>query len=87
VGHDGEMTVFRITYRGPASRAVEAATTLASADGVELTSSDRRARDDGAETVVLVLTVEATTEAITDALMLVRDGLPSGATVELDESR
>jgi len=87
VRHDGEMTVFRIAYRGPASRAVEAATTLAAADGVELTSQERQARDEVAGTVVLVLTVEATTEAITDAVALVRSGLPAGATVEIDESK
>lgn len=85
VRHDGEMTVFQISYRGPMSRAVEAATALAAADGVELKSSERTERDDDAQTVVLVLTVEATTEAIADALTLVRDGLPSGAAVEIED--
>lgn len=80
------MSVFRIIYRGPASRAVEAATTLAAADGVELKSSERQARDEDANTAVLILTVEATREAIADAVTLVRDGLPAGATVEIDDA-
>ena len=83
--HDGEMTVFQIGYRGPLSRAVEAATALAASDGVELKSSERTERDEVAETVLLVLTVEATSEAITDALALVRQGLPPGATVEIED--
>ena len=85
MGHDGEMTVFQISYRGPVTRAVEAAAALAAADGVELKSSERTERDEEAGIVVLVLSVEGTEQAITDALALVREGLPSGATIDIED--
>jgi hypothetical protein len=78
------VTSFRISYEGPRSFAVRAATLLAEAEGVELTSSEPPARRDG-DSVVLALTVEATAQAVDDALSAIAPQLPSGATMLLDE--
>ena len=78
------MTSFRISYEGPRSFAVRAATLLAEADGVELTSSEPPAQLDG-DSVVLALTVEATAEAVGDALNGIARHLPRRATMRIDE--
>ncbi len=79
------MTSFRISYEGPRSFAVRAATLLAEADGIELTSSEPPARRDG-DSVMLALTVEATTQAIDDALRALASQLPPDATMRLERS-
>jgi hypothetical protein len=78
------VTSFRISYEGPRSFAVRAATLLAEADGIELTSSEPPARrdDDG---VMLALTVEATAQDVEDALGAIAAQLPPGATMLLDD--
>jgi hypothetical protein len=59
---------------------------LADAEGIELRSSQPpERRDDPVGTVVLGLTVEGTTEAVGDAVRLVRDGLPPEATIDVEE--
>jgi hypothetical protein len=78
------VTAFRITYEGPPAFALQAATLLAEADGVELTSSEPPARRDD-DSVVLALTVEATRPAIGDALKAIADQLPRHATMRIDE--
>ena len=76
------MTSHEVTYRGPASFAVRAAALIADVDGVELTSAARADDPDATEeSVVLVLTVEATDEAVAAGLAAVRSELPAGATV------
>ncbi len=78
------MTAHRIVYTGPSSLAVQAATLLADADGVELTASERpQVTDAATDTVVLAVTVEGTPDAVAEAVALLEDQLPDGATVEV----
>ena len=76
------MTTHQVTYRGPSSFAVQAAALIADADGVQLTSAARADDPDAiGETVVLVLTLEGTDEAVAAGLEAVRAEAPAGATV------
>lgn len=76
------MTSHEVTYRGPAPFAVRAAALIANADGVELTSAARADDPDPtAESVVLMLTVEGTDDAVAAGLAAVRAEMPAGATV------
>ncbi len=72
-----------MTYQGPAVFAVRAAALLADSDGVELTSA---ARSDAAgaseDAAVLIVTVEATDEALAAAMAAARAELPAGATLQ-----
>jgi hypothetical protein len=77
------VTSFRISYEGPRSFAIRAATLLADADGVELTSSEPPARLDD-ESVLLALTVKATEKAVADALTAIAAQLPPDATMRID---
>jgi hypothetical protein len=78
------VTAYLIKYEGPPSLAVQTATLLADAEGVELTSSEPPERRDGqADTVVLALTVEGTSDAVLDAVSFLRTKLPSGARLEI----
>jgi hypothetical protein len=80
------VAVHRISYEGPAALALQVAPLLADAEGIELKASQPpERRDDPAGTVVLGLTVEGTTDAVTDAIRLIQDGLPPEATIEVDE--
>lgn len=75
----------RIRYEGPAALAIEVATRLADADGVELTASEPPERaEDGGDQVVLVVTVDGTSEAVTAALDALGDALPEGATIAVE---
>lgn len=76
------MTSHEVTYRGPSSFAVRAAALIADAAGVELTSATRADEPDATEdSVVLVLTVEGTDDAVAAGLAAVRAELPEGASV------
>ena len=75
------VTVYRVVFEGPASLAIGVATALADADGVELISSDPLSVVD-VDTVRLGLAVEGASEFVTDAIASIRDGLPTGATIE-----
>jgi hypothetical protein len=78
------VTSFRISYLGPRSFAVRAATLLAEADGIELTASEPPAhRDD--DSVLLALTVEATEHAVDDALRDIAAVLPPEAEMRVDD--
>jgi hypothetical protein len=77
------VTSFRISYEGPRSFAIRAATLLADADGVELTSSEPPARLDD-ESVHLALTVKATEKAVDDALTAIAAQMPPDATMRID---
>jgi hypothetical protein len=79
------MAAHQITYEGPPSLAVRAATMLADADGVELVSSQPpERRDKGADKVVLAFTVEGTAKAVMAAVRLVRESLPPTATMTIE---
>jgi len=79
------VTAFRITYEGPASFAVRAATLLADAEGVELTSSEPPEHRGGdGSTVRLALTAEGSADAVLDAVRGLRDQLAPGARVEIE---
>ena len=74
------MTTHEVTYQGPSFFAVRAAALMADADGIELTSATRADDPDALEgSVVLVLTVEGTDEAVAAGLETVRAELPEGA--------
>ena len=77
------MTTHQVTYRGPSTFAVQAAALMADADGVELTSATRAEDLDAMDgSVVLVLTLEGSDEAVAAGLAAARAELPEGATVD-----
>jgi hypothetical protein len=80
------VATYRITYEGPPSFALETATELAEAEGIELTASLPPERRGESDSVVLVVTVDATPEAVADALRTVRAALPPDAAVTIDPS-
>ena len=77
------MTVYKIRFEGPAVLAVGVATALADADGVDLTSSSQPSILD-ANTVELHLTAEGPRESVAGAVARIRDGLPDGASIEIE---
>lgn len=78
------MTVHRITYEGPASLAMGAATAVADADGVELKSANPPEPLDGQpDRVRLALTVEGSPDDVAGAVLAVGDRLPPDATISL----
>jgi hypothetical protein len=81
----GAVPSYRINYQGPPEHAVEAARTLADADGIELTASQPFEAKAGSQDVVLRLTVEGTTDDVLDAVALTRGRLPAGASIEIAE--
>ena len=81
------MGAYRITYEGPSLVAMQAATQLADADGVDLTSSQPPQRGQGAAgTMVLAMVVEGTEEAVKAAVVSVRAELPPGATIGMEDA-
>jgi hypothetical protein len=81
------MAAHQITYEGPPSLVVRAATMLADADGVELVSSQPpERRDQGADKVVLAFTVEGTANAVMAAVRLVGESLPPTATMTIEQA-
>jgi hypothetical protein len=81
----GAVPSYRINYQGPREHAVQAARTLADADGIELTASQPVEQKTDSADVVLRLTVEGTTDDVLDAVALTRGQLPAGATIEIAE--
>jgi hypothetical protein len=79
------VATYRITYEGPSALALETATKLAEADGIELTASlPPQRRDDTSDAVVLVVTVDGTPEAVSDAMRSVGAELADEATLSVD---
>jgi hypothetical protein len=78
------MTTHRIIYHGPASLAVQTATMLANAEGIELASSEAPGSRTSGD-VRLALTIKGSTDAIIDAVARIREGLPLGATITIGE--
>ena len=76
------MTVYRILFEGPTALAVRVATELADADGVDLISSEPPFRVD-ADTVKLSVALEGQSDSVTDAVARIRDGLPTGSSIEV----
>ncbi|HWC67405.1 MAG TPA: hypothetical protein VG478_05000 [Acidimicrobiales bacterium] len=77
------MPAYVITYQGPPTLAVRAATLLADSTGVELTSSDPPERSDDPEHVTLSLTVQGSDDAVTAAIEDVGSLLSPYATLEV----
>jgi hypothetical protein len=73
-------TKHQIRFEGPSALAVKVATELATADGIDLTSSKPPKPLDG-ETFVLEVTVEGTGEVVAAAVEQLREGLPAGASI------
>ena len=80
------MTTHQVKYEGPSSLAVRVATLLADAEGIELRSAEKQ-EDEGrsAETVLLALTVEGTSEEVAAAVGAIGDGLPAGASITVQD--
>jgi hypothetical protein len=78
------VTVYRIVFEGPAAMALRIATELADADGVELISSSPPSIA-GGDTVTLEVAVEGALEAVTEAVSGIRDGMPTGASIEIGD--
>lgn len=78
----GDVTNYRVRFEGPAALTLSVATALADADGVELMASDQPVTVDES-TVALNVTVEGTFDAVADAVASIRDGMPTGASVEI----
>ena len=79
------VTTHLVRYEGPSSLAVRVATLLADAQGIGLTSAEKQDLDDGsADTVVLVLTVEAAVDDVTAAVGSISGGLPDGAGITVE---
>lgn len=79
------MTTHRVRFEGPASLAVSTATSLADAEGLELTSSEppqRLSADD--DRVLLALSVEGSMEALLAALERINAELPPEAAILLE---
>ena len=78
------MTSHQVTYEGPSALAVQVATLLADAEGIDLRSAARQDATDGSAETVLVLTIEATTEAVTAAVGAIDAQLPADARLTVD---
>ncbi len=76
------MTVYRVSFQGPAALTVRVATALADADGVELISSDQPVVLDE-NMVALNVTVEGAFDAVADAVAGIRGGMPTGVSIEI----
>ena len=79
------MTSHQVKYEGPPALAVQVATLLADAEGIDLKSAERRERADGSGETVLVLTIDGTTEAMTAAVGSIEAQLPSEARITVDD--
>jgi hypothetical protein len=82
VWNAGAVTLYRIRFVGPAALAISVATTLADADGVELTSSMQPSILDETK-VELNVSVEGSRDAVAVAVSTIRKGLPDGASIEI----
>jgi hypothetical protein len=79
------VSVHRIRFVGPAALAVQVATALADAEGVDLRSSEQPTILDGG-TVELDVSVDGTADDVAAAVSAIRDGLPDGASIALADA-
>jgi hypothetical protein len=70
----------RVRIEGPATLALDVATELADADGVELRASERPAPLDGGR-VALTVEVEGTEGAVAKAVARISKTLPAGSSI------
>lgn len=82
VWHAGAVSSFQIKFVGPAAMAVQVATLLADAEGVELTSSHPPVVK-GPERVELDVEVEGSKTDVTTALAAIRTTMPSGSSIDV----
>lgn len=78
----GPVTNHRLRLEGPPSLALDVATSLADADGVELVSSEQPRALDGSR-VALHVTVDGEFDAVADAVASIRGRMPAGASIEI----
>lgn len=79
------MTSHQVKYEGPASLAMTVATQLADASGIDLRSAEKQEPvDASADTVQLVLTVEATVDDVAAAVAAIEADLPVGARITVN---
>jgi hypothetical protein len=78
------VTVHQLRFTGPATLAVGVATELADAPGIDLTSSAQPTVVD-TNTVELMLTVDATGDAVAAAVDKLNRGLPTGASISITD--
>ena len=76
------MSTYRIRFEGPAPLALGVATALAEADGVELVASEPPRTLDTSR-VALDVSVEGALDDVLDAVSRLRDGMPTGASIEM----
>jgi len=79
------VTAHRIRFEGPAALAVQVATALADADGVELTSSAQPSLLDGGR-VRLDVVVAGTHRDVAGAVAAIDGDLPGGASLAITGS-
>ena len=80
--HADAVSTFQITFVGPAALAVQIATMLADAPGVELTSSEPPVARDP-DTVELEVEVEGSQADVAAAVAAIRAEMPDTARIEL----
>ena len=79
----GRVSTHRIRFEGPSVAAVQVATALADADGVELTGSEPP-KPSAPGTMVLVVTVEGDDVDIDAAVQGLQERLPEGSSLVID---
>jgi hypothetical protein len=74
------VTAFRVRFEGPSVLALQVARDLADADGIELIASESPAPLDEGK-VGLTVVVDATEEAVGDAVAKISETLPEGSSL------
>ena len=76
------MASYRVRFEGPSTLALDVATELADAHGIDLVSSDQPSLL-GNGTVALTVVVEAGDDDILDAVANIRKRLPEGSSLTM----
>jgi hypothetical protein len=77
------VTIHRVRFEGPAPITLRVATALADASSIELISSDQPVTV-GDGRVALDVMVEASFDAVADAVARIRGDLPPDASIEIE---
>lgn len=77
------VTNHQVKYEGPSALAVQVATLLADAEGIDLKSAEKQEDPDGSVETVLVLTLDGTPDAVAAAVGAVGTGLPADARISV----
>jgi len=75
------VNAVRVRFEGPSTVALQVATELADADGIDLISSEPPSTV-GEGTVALTVVVEGTERAVAEAVSRIRELLPGGTSLE-----